>query len=224
MPDNPWLQIPAEDYEAHMDAAGQAEALRNIFSRVYARVRPINVAVLGCTTGSDLGQIDPVITDLVVGVDINPDYLEIARRRLNALGPRLHLIPGDVLEVELPSVRYDLIHAALLLEYVEPRSLLRRVLQWLSAEGTCSLITQEPMPGVAAVSSTGYESLRGLSSRIVLRNGEEVAALAVDAGFRLASRQTVRVPSGKILLSSTFEKTRIAAEPRVAADGAAPRR
>lgn len=212
MDSTPWLHIPADDYEAHMGAAGQAAVLRDVFARVYADVRPVHLAVLGCTTGSDLGRIEPTITDVAVGVDINADYLEIARTRLQAaLGPRLHLIHGDVLEVELPPVSFELVHAALLLEYVEPRAFFRRVVQWLAPEGICSMITQEPAPGVTAVSNTGYESLRSLSRQMTLRTIEEVVALAADAGLRELSRQSNEVPGGKILVSSTFEKSATAA-------------
>jgi SAM-dependent methyltransferase len=222
MDSTPWLRIPADDYEAHMGAAGQTAVLRDAFSRVYADVRPRHLAVLGCTTGSDLARIDPTLTDIAVGVDINPDYLEIGRRRLHALGPRLHLIPGDVLEVELPPVSFELVHAALLLEYVEPTPFFRRVVQWLAPAGICSMITQEPAPGVAAVSSTGYASLRSLSGRMTLRNIDEVAALAGEAGLREVSRRSIEAQGGKILVSSTFTKSATTAEPRVAVDRAAP--
>lgn len=72
---------------------------------------------------------------MVVGVDINPAYTEIARARFMTLGSRLHLVNGDVMEVELPAVQFDLVHVALLLEYVDPLSLLRRIHRWLSPEG-----------------------------------------------------------------------------------------
>jgi hypothetical protein len=101
---DPWLRIPAEDYEAHMGAIGQSATLRELFSRIYAERKPKRLAVLGCTTGSDLERVDPAVTETVVGVDINLAYLEIARRRLRALGRRLDLVHGDVLHVELPPV------------------------------------------------------------------------------------------------------------------------
>jgi SAM-dependent methyltransferase len=207
MDDQPWLRIPADDYEAHMSAVGQSAALRDLFGRVYAEVRPARLAILGCTTGSDLELVDPAMTEVVAGVDLNPDYLDIARARWGALGPRLHLVRGDVLQAELPPGPYDLVHAALLLEYVEPNALLRRIHQWLSPDGTCSLVTQDPAPGVGAVSSTGYESLQSLRHLIALRTAEEVAHLADHAGFRLVSRQAVRWPTGKSLTHSIFAKT-----------------
>ena len=214
MDGNPWLRIPAEHYEGHMAAIGQSAVLRDLFSLVYAERRPLRLAILGCGTGSDLQQVDPAVTEVVVGVDINPDYLEIAKGRSSALGPRLHLVCGDVLTAELPPVQLDLVHAALLLEYVDQVSLFQRMYQWLSPDGACSVITQEPVPGVAAVSRTEYESLQSLAGQMSLRSADEVAILAGRAGFRLLRKRAVNLPSGKSLVNSIFDKVSAAAVSR----------
>jgi SAM-dependent methyltransferase len=206
--DNPWLGIPAEEYDAHMKAVGQAAALREAFDRVLADARPARLAVLGCSTGQDLQRVDPARLQLAVGVDVNPRYLELARGRLGALGPRLHLICGDVLGVELPEGPYDLVHAALLLEYVDPRDLLRRIAGWLGPSGTCSLITQEPSASLPAVTESPHAGLRALAPHMTLRTAEEIAAIAEEEGFALASRRALELPSGKALVSSIFDKAR----------------
>jgi ubiquinone/menaquinone biosynthesis C-methylase UbiE len=204
----PWLNVPADEYEAHMRAAGQTAALREIFGRVYADVRPARLAVLGCTTGGDLALVDPARTELAVGVDINPAYLEIARGRLRALGPRLQLVCADAVQAALPDARYDLIHLALLLEYVDPMAVLERVHGWLGPAGTCSLVTQEPSATQPAVGETPHASLRALAPHMTLRTAEEIEALASRAGFALAQRRTVRLPTGKALVSALFDKAR----------------
>lgn len=205
MESDPWLRIPAEDYEGHMQAAGQTAALHDLFSDVYAERKPARLAVLGCTTGSDFRQVDPAVSEIVVGVDINREYLDIARLRSIALGSRLHLIHGDVLTVELPPAQFDLIHAALLLEYVDQHALFRRIRQWLAPGGVCSVVTQDPTPGVASVSSTGYESLQALGSVMRLRTAEEVAGAADEAGLRLVRQRAVSLANGKRLVLSVFE-------------------
>jgi SAM-dependent methyltransferase len=144
MQDDPWLDIPAGEYEAHMRAVGQAEVLRETFARVVAETRPARVAVLGCTTGADLALLDPNATELAVGVDINPSYIEIAAHRLRRWGDRLRLVTGDVARVELPPGPYDLVHVALLLEYVDPDVVFDRAHSWLGPAGTLSVVTQEP--------------------------------------------------------------------------------
>lgn len=208
MRDDPWLDIPAAEYEAHMRAVGQAEVLREMFARVVAETRPARVAVLGCTTGADLALLDPITTELAVGVDINPSYIEIATMRLRRLGERLRLVTGNVVSAELPVGPYDLVHAALLLEYVDPDVLFARAHSWLAPAGTLSVVTQEPGPAPPPVSGTEFESLRALDGRQTLRAAGEVAEIAESAGFALAARRTVKLPSGKRLVGSLFDKAR----------------
>lgn len=200
--------MPADEYEAHMCSIGQSTVLREFFCRVYKESSPTRLAILGCTTGGDLQHVDPTVTGMVVGVDINPAYIEIARARFTTLGSRLHLVNGDVMEVDLPAVQFDLVHAALLLEYVEPLSLLRRIHRWLSPEGTCSVVTQEPIPGGAEVSGSGFRGLGILAGRMFLRKADEVVAMAAEAGFRLLRQRAMTLPNGKCLVNSIFEKPR----------------
>jgi SAM-dependent methyltransferase len=209
MTDSPWLRIPAEDYEAHMRAVGQDRALREIFARVLADTRPARVAVLGCTTGADLAELAPETTQLAVGVDINPAYLELASVRLRPrLGERIHLVCADVAAAELPPAPYDLVHAALLLEYVAPEVLFGRAHAWLGPSGMLSLATQEPAEGLPAVSEAGIDSLQALATHMTLRTAGEVSALAVEGGFAIAGQRTVTLPCGKKLTSLLFDKAR----------------
>jgi SAM-dependent methyltransferase len=201
---HPWQQIPAADYEAHMREVGQSAALRALFRDVYASRRPRRLAVLGCTTGSDLGLVDPAATELAVGVDVNGEYLAIAAARLAPFGSTVRLVHGDVLTVEIAGGPFDLIHAALLLEYVDPRGLFERVRGWLAPAGVCSVICQEPALDLPAVSATPYESLRVLADHMVLRGEGELTAAATAAGLRLIDRSPVRLPSGKVLSTLVF--------------------
>jgi SAM-dependent methyltransferase len=208
MNDGPWLRIPADDYAAHMRAVGQDGVLREAFARAVAETRPTRVAVLGCTTGEDLAQLDPRRTTVAVGVDINPEYLRLAGARLQGWGDRLRFICADVCDAELPPGPYDLVHAALLLEYVPPAVLLRRVHGWLGPSGILSVVIQEPVPGQAAVSDTGFDSLRALAPHMTLRTAAETAELAKAAGFVVAAKTTAALPSGKQLTSLLFDKAR----------------
>ena len=201
--DDPWLAIPADDYEAHMRTVGQSAVLRAAFARVYSVLRPKRLAVLGCTTCDDLRLVDPAVTELAVGVDLNPAYLAIARERAAPLGPRLRLIEGDVLRVELPG-ELELVHAALLLEYVDPLSLFRRALGWLGPRGVLSVVTQEPAGERPSVSDTPYASLRALTPRMRVRPADQIAALARHCGFKLVGEPLAAPVGGKSLVSSWF--------------------
>jgi ubiquinone/menaquinone biosynthesis C-methylase UbiE len=210
---SPWLAIPADDYEAHMRAVGQSGALRALFAKVYAERRPARLAVLGCSTGADLQRVDDSITQSTIGVDINPDYLVIAGERLGhrltGAAAGIRLVHGDVLQVALPTGAFELIHAALLLEYVDPRALFARVARWLSPLGTFSVITQEPRDDLPAVSATGYATLATLSGSMILRSAPEVAALAGAAGFGLVGRDAIALPTGKTLVASCFRRATV---------------
>ena len=204
--DNPWLRIPVTDYEGHMEAVGQTAALRQLFSSVYWSIKPRRLAVLGCTTGADFDGIDPAVTDVAVGVDINAEYLHVAEERLAAAGRHVDLVCGDVLTVELPEAPFDLVHAALLLEYVDPAALFRRLHDWVAPTGRISIILQEEVPGITAVSNTRYESLQTLSSTMSLRTAHEVAAVGLREGFACESTRPLELPSGKILVQMLFER------------------
>jgi hypothetical protein len=164
---NPWLAIPAADYEGHMgpDGADQLCPLAAIFADVYAAVRPSSLALLGCATGNGLSAVDPSRTRRIVGVDINPEYVEIARRRYAGLGDALVLACADLLTCELDAGAFEWVHAALIFEHVEHEALAARIARWLSPTGTCSVVLQlEGDEGRARpVSRTRYSSLATLA-------------------------------------------------------------
>ena len=105
-----------------------------------------------------------------------------------------------MLRAELPPVGFDLVHAALLLEYVDPPSLFRRVVDWLSPRGALSLVTQEPAAGAPAVSPTRYTSLQALAGQMTVLSAEEVVGLAARAGLRLVRTRAMMLPTGKSLV------------------------
>jgi len=58
--DNPWLHIPASDYEGHMSSPhiDQQQFLAQIFQESLSKYDNASMALLGCTTGN--GQMTPV--------------------------------------------------------------------------------------------------------------------------------------------------------------------
>lgn len=204
---NPWLQIPAADYDAHMVQVGQAEALRRIFIELYGEIRPRRLLVLGCTTGKDIGLIDPSITARAVGVDVNAEYLEIARKELELLGGVVELVQGDVVEIDLGNATFDLVHAALILEYVDRPRLFDRIRGWLGESGVCSVVSQEPSLNLPAVSVTRYTSLNVLDGRMSIVAAEQVVADARGAGLAVVTQRRYPLSSGKIFSLSTFARS-----------------
>src|SRR5581483_11213619 len=115
---DPWLNIPLDDYEAHMNAhaVGQLRVLSELFAEALASCRPESLAILGIAGGNGLEHVDPSVTRRVVGIDINPDYLDTLRQRHGArLNLELHCC--DLAQQSLMAEPVQLVHAALIFEH-----------------------------------------------------------------------------------------------------------
>lgn len=205
MADNPWLAISAADYEGHMGAGGvdQLAPLRAIFSDVYARVRPARLAVLGCGPGNGLDVVDPAVTQHFTGVDLSSDYLSLARERHPQLAASASWICASVDRCVLEDASFDLIHAALLLEYVDPSAVLPRVARWLAPGGVFSLVLQLP-GGDAPISSTGFASLHTLGGLMRLVDPDDLRRVATRAGLVELSARAIPLARGKSFWVATF--------------------
>jgi SAM-dependent methyltransferase len=203
--DNPWLAIPAADYEGHMGVSGvdQLGPLRDVLADVYAEVQPARMAVIGCGTGNGLDVVDPARTRRLVGVDLNADYLALAARRHARLAAVAQWIPADVTACALDAAAFDLVHAALLFEYVDPATLLPRIAGWLAPGGVFSVVVQLP-GGDATISDTGFASLRALSGLLALVSPDRLRDLATRAGLTETSSRAVPLPRGKSFWAATF--------------------
>ena len=58
---NPWLSIPLADYEGHMGAVKQLDALSALFARALEVCAPESVAVLGIAGGNGLESLDATL-------------------------------------------------------------------------------------------------------------------------------------------------------------------
>ena len=206
---NPWLSIPASDYEAHMDspAVGQLAALNRLFRDVYREQLPARLAVLGCTTGNGFVHIDPAATARVVGVDINPDYIEIARRRYAAVLPGLELYCADLAECDFPAAAFDMVYAALVFEYVDVSALLKKTSGWLGRGGLLAAVLQLEHDAKAPVTATEYASLRLLEPLMRLVPPVEFLAAATQAGLSLVREWEVPLASGKRFWAGILAKS-----------------
>ena len=176
-----------------MASVGQSEALRAAFARAYAARRPRRLLVLGCSSGEDFAHVDPTVTFHGVGVDLHDEAL--ARARARGFADRFTWIRGDVLDVDLPGHAFDLVHAALILEYVDPKALFGRITGWLAPDGTCATVTQDPGP--AAVTATRFTSLRALEGHMTVHDDARVAEWAEAAALVRVERATIPLPHGK---------------------------
>jgi len=206
-PRNPWLDVPGEEYEAHMGSPGvqQLEYLARIFAEVLTSYRPEALAVPGCATGNGFEHI-PAGASRVVGVDFNPQYLATLRQRFQSALPTLELVCEDVVSCDLGQRSLDLVHAALIFEYVNPATIINRVEPWLRPGGTLSVVLQLPTSTGRAVSDTPYESIAALEAVLTLVEPSVVRALAGRCGLDEIESRTDTLASGKQFFFGCFQK------------------
>jgi len=101
--ENPWLKIPAVDYEAHMSSPNvdQLPFLGMTFKEALDKHDCSAVALLGCAIGNGLKYINSETTRRLTAVDINPDYLEVLRQRHEKSIQGLEIIEADLETCEL---------------------------------------------------------------------------------------------------------------------------
>ena len=203
---NPWLDIPLSDYEAHMalPQVDQARVLADQLAAVLALHRPASVALIGCAGGNGFERIDPHLTSRVVGVDINPEYLAAARRRFDGVFESLELLCADAQSDELTFEPVDVIFAALVFEYADPRAMLRNLAARTRPDGILAAVLQLPTPGKMTVTPTPFKSLGKLAPIMALLPPEELIGEARVGGLKLSSTRRIDLPSGKRFQSLTF--------------------
>ena len=205
---NPWLEIPAGDYEGHMSSppVGQLQMLNRLFKRVLAETQPASAAVLGCATGNGFEHFDPAVTRYILGVDINPSYLEIARQRYSGWEARLELKCADLHTDCFGGRQFDLIHAGLVFEYVDAAVVLAHIYNALKPQGRLSVVLQMPNQGLSAVSQTPYKSLEKLAPAMHLFEKDQFTAITNKAGFKKKTEEIILLPSSKEFYFGIFLK------------------
>lgn len=199
MTENPWLSIPASDYEGHMSAPAvkQAQFLSHALEDLLSRFEPSSIVVPGCTTGNGFEHVDPTVTRAVVGIDINPDYLALLETRHGARIPGLKLLCEDAADAELPPGSADLVHCALVFEYADPKRIIANAARWLRAGGVLSVILQLPAEGQGKVTATEFESVRSLEAMMRLVPPPEIDRTAADAGLKPIETRVATLETGK---------------------------
>lgn len=205
---NPWLQIPVEDYEGHMSSpnVAQLQMLNKVLADVLNEFNHQSIAVLGCTTGNGFEHLINKNIERIVGVDINQEYLSICNNRFGRKLPQLKLICADLNEVEFPISSFDLIHAALIFEYIEVESLLSKISHWLRPNGILSVVLQLPSDTSAPVSETPYQSLKLLSPVIKLVESKEFREIIKKNGLDEIKNSKIKLQSGKSFLVVVIKK------------------
>jgi len=204
---NPWLTIPAEDYERHTadPRVRQTEFLNGVFKDLLRSHPAERLLVVGCSTGNGFEHIDFHAVERVVAVDINTEYLAILRGRFEDHLDKIETICADICDCDLPDAGFDLVHCALIFEYVNADSTVGRLSRWLAPGGIMSVVLQLEDSAHAAVTDTAYQSLKHLDGFMELVEPERFDAIAAANGFEIIERRTRRLDSGKEFYVALFK-------------------
>lgn len=195
---NPWLGVPLSQYEQHMSSGRVAQlgVLSDLFAEVLRRCRPKSVAILGIAGGNGLDHIDSSHTRRVIGIDLNPTYLEAVRRRYSSL-PGLDLLCADLSE-ELPNLEpVQLVHAALIFEHAGIGRCLENAISMVAPDGNLSFVLQLPADSGEPEFASRYSSVRNLKSHFSLVSPVSLCQSLGDRGFQMACKTARPLPGGK---------------------------
>lgn len=153
--------------------------------------------VLGCSTGNGLEHVNPEVTSRVAVVDLNPEYLLRLNEQFPHPGFVLDVQCADLADVVLEPEAFDLVHAALVLEYIEWPSLLPQVASTLKSGGVLSVVLQLPSTSTPPVTPSAFVRLQSLEPLFHFVEPGALIELARGEGLMLSNRRTEPVTTGK---------------------------
>lgn len=220
---NPWLRIPATDYEAHMalPEVAQAQALSKLMASALKEYTPASLAVIGCTTGNGFEHVDPTHTRRVVGVDINAAYLAVLKTRFAGKVPCLELIEADITGPDFGFDPVAMVFAALVFEYVDVARALRSIARCLAPGAILVAVLQLPSPESAPVTATRYKSLELLAPIMNLVSPPEFSHMCNSLGLQQIKTDSIPLKKGKAFFVGFYRR---GPEPGTPADANKPHR
>ena len=117
---HPWKEIALSDYENHMrlEHVYQLQTMNEMMKEQFCAYPAQSVMILGVAGGNGLEHIYPQKFRSVYGVDINPDYLAVCKKRYPDLGDCFKPICADLSDETVQLPHADLLIANLLIEYI----------------------------------------------------------------------------------------------------------
>jgi 2-polyprenyl-3-methyl-5-hydroxy-6-metoxy-1,4-benzoquinol methylase len=196
---NPWLDIPLADYEAHMalPTIGQSRLIADQLDTLIRTYSPPSVAIVGCAGGNGFDRLVRTGAQRIVGVDINPEYIEQARRRYAERIPGLELYTTDIQSSKSIFHPVDLIYAALVFEYVDLAQTMSALRHHCKPDGVLAVLSQLPHETMTHVSPSPYTSLQLLAPGMRLVSPLELQRLAKQVGFSLKHSRVISSAGGK---------------------------
>jgi len=205
---NPWLNIPIEDYEAHMSmsSVAQSQYLSQSLRDTANEIQPNSVAIIGCSGGNGLDHLLSRGLKKVVGVDINPSYIFTTQERYKHRFEDLELLCQDFTSPECSFWPVDLVFAALVFEYVDYKLGLSSITRFINPGKYLSVILQLPCKTITEISPGPYTSLNALSSLFKFILPKDFEAYAKSVGLSIVTSKCITLNSGKMFHEFLFQK------------------
>lgn len=202
---SPWNEIPLEDYENHMshNSVGQLAVLNSLTKKYLNNIKPKTCLFLGVAGGNGLEHIDNTITQNVIGIDINQDYLDKAKERYEKKITSLKLKNFDITTDTKVFCKADFIWAGLVLEYTGIDKSLEFSINNLQTGGNL-IVSIQSNNGVQSVSQSGIESVQKVGSIFQLIDQEILVTKAIEIGLKLVENEESFFPNGKSLKTFHF--------------------
>ena len=139
-------------------------------------------------------------------VDLNPAYLRRLGERFPNPGFELDIRCADLADVVLEREAFDLVHAGLVLEYVEWPLLLPRVATTLKAGGVLSIVLQLRSALEPTGHPTPFVRLQSLESLFRFVDPDALVEAAHGERLALSNRRTEPLAAGKAFEVLRFVK------------------
>jgi ubiquinone/menaquinone biosynthesis C-methylase UbiE len=143
-----------------------------------------------------------VSTERLVGVDLNRKYLQLARKRNPQLEPIAEWKCAHVESLSFPDCAFDMVHAALLLEYIEWRPAVAKIASWLKKDGVLSVVLQ--LPRGRMITPTRYKTITLLRPVHRLVPQRQFLSCARRSGLNPVYTREVPLPGGKRFLHAAL--------------------
>jgi hypothetical protein len=203
---HPWLEIPIDDYEAHMalPSVGQAQLLSTALQRTVAQFQPPSLAVLGVAGGNGLQFVERDVVQRVVALDFNPDYLALCSRRYAASFAEFEAVLHDLSHGPPDITPVDCIFAGLVLEYLCVESFCGYLASLLTAGGNFAVLLQLPSRTIPEVSPSPFTSLTRLESSFSFVDPASLHDSLSAFGFSRITADRYDLSSGKSFYYASY--------------------
>jgi len=205
--ENPWLEIPLEDYESHMAAPSveQTAMLAETLGSLLRAHHPGSLALLGSAGGNGLEQVDPLVTKKVVIVDLNADYLTVCARRFRHKFEHFESVLCDLSTRPPLDEPVEFVYAGLVLEYLNQTFFLSYAPSLISSGGRIAFVFQNAA-SQGPVTDTGIASIRRLEAVHASVDVNEVVTTLSSNGMWVVDRRALATVPGKQFTLLVLEK------------------